>query len=319
MAVAGAAMAGGGASSLACSRGAPASKPSADVVAVGPSAPSVRPVPIADVVPEVSAPALKPGVEKRAKVIWDAQLLGSDATAAARSKHCTLETTIASTDGGDLHLVSDFSVRCGGVTLYEPDGLRPGAAHTVREVPGVEQGTYRYTIVYSRAGALIDTPHGRALIDTSGAGTRLVVSNESRTVKQRLLTDTPEFHSFRAGFMASAADDSERSGRVVSAAGDTVVAPGAFCWLGFHYYGTIDGVDRCDVLALCDRTTLLGRPERFSTHCKRQGTRVISAQDLKPQPLDSDPAIDLDERSARIWNDIDGARWSVNIALDVPR
>ena len=98
--------------------------------------------------------------------------------------------------------------------------------------------------------------------------------------------------------------------------GDTLVQVGAKCGFAFHPYGTIDGIDRCDVLVQCGGVILIGRPELFSSHCKRKGTRVIAATDPEAQPADSDPGLVLDEKTARIWNDAAGARWSVLLALD---
>ena len=98
--------------------------------------------------------------------------------------------------------------------------------------------------------------------------------------------------------------------------GDTLVKAGDRCALAFHPYGTIDGVDRCDVLVQCGGVVLLGRPELFSAHCKRKGTRVLGATDPEAQPDDNDPGFVLDEHSARIWSNAAGARWSALIALD---
>jgi hypothetical protein len=202
--------------------------------------------------------------------------------------------------------------------LLSPDGLPPGAQVKVAEVPALDGGV-SYTIAYKDERAEIDSPRGRAsgvLPGEAGGAALLLVANESHPVAQRLSSSTPRERVFHAGMYETPAYDDRASGRVRSATGDTLVRSGARCALAFHYYGTTDGQDKCDVLVQCGPVVVIGRPELFSSRCTRRGARVLAAVDPEPQPQDADPALILDERSARIWNDAADARWSVTIALD---
>jgi hypothetical protein len=238
----------------------------------------------------------------------------------APGTRCTVETTLATVDRAGLHLTGGVTARCGARILQQSDGAPARARVQVTEQPGLDAGTYTYSLVLADSSVSIDTPHGRASFDAAGDPARtvsLVVAGESRPLKSRLLAGTPEARPPEASGLDDA--DDEAKGRVVSATGDLPLDAGARCRLGFHHYGTIDGVDKCDVLIVCGGVSVIGRPERFSANCKRRGNHVLSAQEPKPGSLDKDPALELDEQRARIWNDLDGQRWSVSLALEPRR
>lgn len=229
---------------------------------------------------------------------------------------CTVEATLANVAGAIVP--RGVTVRCGKDAIHSPDGVPEAATVTAAELPGLERGSYVYTLQYRDGRTEIDTRHGRVEVDVRAPvpGTAyLIVANESQPVKQKLLPATPDERVLQAGTRASP-DDDHASGRVTAVSGDTLVQAGQRCGIAFHPYGTIDGVDRCDVLVQCGGVILVGRPELFSSHCKRAGTKVISAQDPEAQPADNDPGLVLDERAGRLWNDAAGSRWSVLLALD---
>lgn len=257
-------------------------------------------------------------------MLWDAKVVRGAPGKVAPGTRCTIEATVASTDRRALRLASGPTVRCGAVRLHEADALPPDAKIEVSEVAGPDAGTSAYVLKYADDHAVVDTPHASASVvlespaDAADAAVSLVVAGESRPLATRLLDGTPAQPIFHAGASFDAEDD-ETAGRVVAATGDTVVEAGTRCRIGFHYYGTVDGVDRCDALVVCGAVTVIGRPERFAGKCKRQGKRVLSVQDLAPASVDRDPALDLDGPRARAWNDVEGSRWSVTIALDPRR
>jgi len=265
--------------------------------------------------PEGPRPPPSPG-ETRVRAIWDARAQRRTGNALLGGVACTVEATLANVSGAIVP--RGVTVKCGDSAIHNPDGIPDDATVTAAELPGLDRGSYVYTLQYRDGRTDIDTRHGRAEVDvrTPVPGTAyLIVANESRPVSQKLVPETPEERVLSAGTRPSS-DDDHTAGKVTAVSGDTLVAVGAKCGVAFHPYGTVDGVDRCDVLVQCGGVILIGRPELFSSHCKRKGPRVIAATDLEAQPADSDPGLVLDERTARIWNDAAGARWSVLLALD---
>lgn len=262
------------------------------------------------------APPPSPG-ETKVIATWDARAARRPGNALLGGTPCSIEATLANASGAIV--VRSVTVRCDKTTLHEPDGIPADAAITATEIAALDRGSFAYTLQYRDGRADIDTRHGRAELDVRGPqpGTaHLLVANESHPVKQKLLPATPDERPFHAGSRPSPDTDDRAAGRITAVGGDALVQAGARCALAFHPYGTIDGVDRCDVLVQCGGVVLIGRPELFSSHCKRNGTRVLSATDPEAQPDDSDPGLILDERTARIWSNATGARWSVLIALD---
>ncbi len=262
------------------------------------------------------APPPSPG-ETKVVATWDARAARRPGNALLGGTPCSIEATLANASG--VIALRSVTVRCGKTTLHEPDGIPADAAITATEIAALDRGSFAYTLQYRDGRADIDTRHGRAELDVRGPqpGTAyLLVANESHPVKQKLLPATPDERPFHAGSRPSPETDDRAAGRITAVGGDALVQAGARCALAFHPYGTIDGIDRCDVLVQCGGVVLIGRPELFSSHCKRNGTRVISATDPEAQPDDNDPGLILDERTARIWSNATGARWSVLIALD---
>ena len=284
--------------------------------------PQATPVPTPTVAAPASASAAAPAEERTAHAVWDAKVVRAEASKVAAGTRCTIEATVASTDLADLRLASGLTVRCGATRVFQADGLPANARIDVKEVAGVVTATAAYVLEYADDNVVLDTPHAVGSVvpeSPPDAVLSFVIAGESRPVKGRLLADTPALPEFHAGAYSSPADDDEITGRVVTATGDTVVEAGTRCRIGFHYYGTVDGNDRCDALIVCGAAVVIGRPERFAGKCKRQGSRVLSVQDLEPGSIDHDPALDLDTTKARAWNDVDGSRWSVTIGLEPHR
>lgn len=294
-----------------------------------PAPPPPPPVTAAAVVTAPPAPTVETPVERavpvaperRVQVVWDAKVVRAQASRIVPGTRCEIEVTIGAS-GSTLRLASGMTVRCGGLRVYQQDGAVVGDEASVREVPGPDPGTAAYAVNAAEDRLVVDSAHARASVvpEASPDGlVSLVVAQESRPVAGRLLASTPPQPAFHAGPRPSPGDDDETTGRVVAATGDTVVEPGARCRVGFHYYGVVDGNDRCHALIVCGAATLIGRPERFAGTCRRDGRRVLSMKDLEPASADGDPALDFDGPRARVWNDAEGSRWSVSIALDPRR
>ena len=260
-------------------------------------------------------PPPSPG-ETRVRAIWDAAAQRRPGNALLGGLACTVEATLANV--ASAIVPRGVTVRCGDKALVNPDGIPAQATITATEIPGIERGSYVYTLQYRDGRTEIDTRHGRVEVDLPGPppGTAyLIVTNESRPVKQKLVPETPDDRVLQAGTRPSE-DDDRVNAKVTAATGDTLVRAGDRCGIALHPYGKVDGVERCDVLVQCGGVTLIGRPELFSSHCWRSGKRVTKAQDPEAQPADNDPGLILDERAARIWNDAAGSRWSVLLAID---
>jgi hypothetical protein len=295
-----------------------ATPPSASATPPGSQAP---PAPSAGASATDTAPSDGPAPpapgETRVRAIWDARAARRPGNALLGGAPCSLEATLANASGAIV--VRGVTVRCDKTALHDPDGIPADATVTATEIAAIDRGSFAYTLQYRDGRADIDTRHARAEIDVRGPspGTAyLLVANESRPVKQKLLPATPDERPFHAGTRPSPETDDRAAGRITAVSGDTLVKAGDRCALAFHPYGTIDGIDRCDVLVQCGGVVLLGRPELFSSHCKRKGTRVLTATDPEAQPDDDDPGLALDERTARIWSNATGARWSALLALD---
>ncbi len=264
------------------------------------------------------SPAIELAPERRARITWDAKARSVDGNAVPGGTRCLIEATVSSVGGGEPRLLG-IAVRCGKRGLYAPDGLPAGATASVRELPGLIPGTYSYRLEYRDDRSNIDTPHGGALVgpdDAPSATARFVVATESRPVKEKLAASTPTAFDLQAHWYPMPPWNDEATGRVLSASGDVLVDPGQPCRIGMHHYGTRDGVDRCDVIVMCGVTTLIGAPKMFASNCERRGSRIVRAEDPESQSEDGDPALVLDERQARVWNDGTGSRWSVKIALE---
>jgi hypothetical protein len=298
----------------------PTSPPSAATPVVAPVVETTAP---AEAAPAVPIPAAPTAVERTARAVWDAKVVRAESSTLKPGTRCTLEATVASSDMRDLRLASGLTVRCGAVRIYHADVLPPGASTVaVREVASMEPGRSAYVLELVDDRVLVDTPHGRASVvpDAAPAGiVSFVVAGQSRPMEVRLVEATPAQPVFFAGRAPSPAKDDEVAGRVVAATGDTVVEVGARCRIGLNHYGVEAERDRCYALVVCGAVTVIGRPERFAGNCRLEGRRVLAMQDLEPASVDRDPALDLDQSKARVWNDIDGSRWSVTIALDPRR
>jgi hypothetical protein len=246
------------------------------------------------------------------RAVWDARGRQRAPNAAAGGIACTVEATVANPADGAL-AVRGLTVQCGGKTLQEWTSIPAGATVSVEERPALERGSFAYTLRYRDERAEIDTLRGRAVVDVTtpviGAAW-LVVANESRATKERLVASTPDDKALPGN------EGDRLTGRVTNVQGDTVVARDMTCVLAFSPYGPADGPGRCDVVVQCGPVTVLGQPEIFSAKCTRHSAKVVAAVDGEAEPTDDDPGLLVDERSAKIWNGANGARWLVNVALD---
>lgn len=225
---------------------------------------------------------------------------------------CSLEATLAGPMEGPL-TARTLLLSCGGKALYELSTLPSSAVLAVSERPSMEQGSFAYTLIYRDDRAEIDTLHGRATIDVTApviGSAFLLVANESRPIKAPFVTTTPDARSLPG------AERDRLSGTVTSATGDTLVAPTTKCILAMEPHGPEDGSGRCDVLVQCGSVTVIGAPEPFSARCTRRASRIVAAVDGEAEPADDDPGLVVDDRSAKIWNGGNGARWLVTLALD---